>query len=125
MSRFRRHHEPNVALDLLRWWCHLDADFATTDLSSAFVFDSGIELNTREEFIQMRNDSGGFKDVDIRETWVHDGRAAVLFEATDVITGLRHRLSWFMFFSAQLVEKVVECCGAVDLAGGRPTLARR
>ncbi|NUQ48583.1 MAG: hypothetical protein HUU27_01490 [Phycisphaerae bacterium] len=75
-------------------------------LADDFVFDHPLERMTKSEFIQRLSHSGTWSSI-TEIAFVHgtDGDAATV-EATDDVTGLRHRLAWVVTYKGDKVQRI-------------------
>ena len=108
------------AIELVRWWCHLGNADIEALLTPDFEFDSGLETIGRATFLTSWQHSGSQEELDILEVWSSDGRVSLMFEATDNITGMRHRLCWLISFDAHLIQRVRACAGRIPDPRGAP-----
>jgi hypothetical protein len=115
--------QPSFVVELIRWWCHVGGDQSPIRLAEELEFDSGLEIVGREDVLASWQYSGSHRELDVLDVWASDERAAVMFEATDEITNMRHRFCWLIAFSQDQVRRVKACAARVPTRAENPTMA--
>lgn len=109
-----------LVVGLVRWWCHQEEGSFIEPSSDGFIYDNGLETSNWEDFVLMRSGSGAIDDLEIIDLWCGDERAAVMFEGTDSITDLRHRVCWMIALDGDRLRRVLVCSGVVPKPHERP-----
>jgi hypothetical protein len=99
----------NILLEF-KWRSRAQRDLATIEphLAPDFFFDCGILRYDREGFCNHFRNTGAWSDIEVLATLSSDDKAAVFFDGTDDVTGLRHRTSWLLLFVGPLVWRIFE-----------------
>ncbi|WP_437630371.1 hypothetical protein [Sorangium sp. So ce854] len=114
--------QESFAIGFVRWWCHQAEGNYAARLADDLAYDAGFDVLEREEFLLMRAGSGAMEDIRIVDARGHADGDAVMFEATDTITGLRHRTCWMISYRGDQVVRVSACWGAVPKPGDNPSV---
>ncbi len=93
---------------LLGWWSSRAKVAFPIDTVDDFVFDSGIEGYSLQDWCMSEARGAGW--IGIRTiAWVGSERsAAVVFEAEECVTGLRYRFSWLAEFDNRALKRLIE-----------------
>jgi hypothetical protein len=96
---------------LVRWWCKQgDADFSRC-LSERFVYETAFERTPRDSFLSSRARSRGYDDLDVRDVWCAERRAAIMFECAETATDQRYRFCWMITFDDGQIASIRACRG--------------
>jgi len=100
-------------IKLIRWWCHQGEDNFAPHITEDFIYDDGLETVGCEDFLLMRAGSGAMNDIKIVDIQCGVGADTIMFEVTDTITELRHRICWIVVYDGENFIRVVACSGIV------------
>ncbi len=83
--------------ELFEWWIGrgVDQDLAGR-LQAHAVYDGGMPRLTIDEFIWRAQEGAVLEDVRLVAIIAHDDKGALMYECRDPVTGLRHRVAWFI-----------------------------
>jgi hypothetical protein len=96
-----------LAKAVVDWWTlrsrpsHPRAWFAAD-----FVFDSGIETFGIDGLMWRTENTAPWSDVRVLCSTADAATAAVFFEGVEGVTGLKHRIAWFIQFQNDLVTRL-------------------
>jgi hypothetical protein len=92
----------DLALHFARWYCHEGENDLLPYLAEAFTYNSGLGIFDRDEFLGHWR-RGPMANMNVLCVVPAADGFAVLIEATDTVTQLRHRMA---FFGVVVGEKV-------------------
>jgi hypothetical protein len=114
---------------LMRWWCERDQDDFISQLTEDFEYDDGLGLVNHEDFAGSWEIFGKIKDYRCVSLVLGDSITALMFEGTDTVTDLRHRISLHVSFRGERIRRIVKTSGTIpglqDGLGGQAGLAKR
>jgi hypothetical protein len=95
-----------IVHQLLDWWRLASTPAgARAWLADDFVFDSGLEVLDAEQFVWRHEHTAPWSNMKILSMVDSHDATMVMFEGTDSVTGLRHRIAWFVHFRGGQVHK--------------------
>lgn len=92
---------------LFDWWLSRQ-DERRPALAVSFQFDSGLVVMDRDEWLTMRHHSGALLAVEVLAVEAGPTGGSIVSEATDSVTGLRHRIAWLVTWSEDGFTRVLE-----------------
>jgi hypothetical protein len=98
-------------LDVFDWWKSpaLPPQFA---FASAFIFDSGLDRMDKDEWLWWVRQNE-WKDAVLLEHVDARKRDALVFEATDPVTNLRHRIAWIGTWEEGALKRLISAGAAI------------
>lgn len=111
---------PNL-LDVLNWW-RAPSGVPPFSFAPQFVFDSGLERFDEPEWLWWVRQNPWSDAILLEHVGSRDGEA-IMFEATDPVTNLRHRIAWFAHWDGKALVSVVRV-GTPIQAGREPDSIR-
>jgi hypothetical protein len=119
LERYTMECRERRADDLVRAWCSGSNDELLLHLSPDFRCTRDGAILDRDELLRWRGSTGRAADVELVEVFErYHWSMAVIYDATDEVTGLRHRSSMHVFFADDGLVKFVS---VVVAPGVRPS----
>lgn len=78
-----------------------------------FAYNDGWADTTREDFLLLRESSGVIDEIKFIELQCHGSTASAMFEGTDGITHLRHRICWIITSEGDRIRRISACVGNI------------
>jgi hypothetical protein len=95
----------------IEWWACRRGNPPIDMLDPGFVYDSGIMVQSRDDFLAYVGVTAAMTQLQIHGILVDKSTAMTFFAGWDPVTNLRHRIAWFIEFSGGHIVRLLSVTG--------------
>jgi hypothetical protein len=94
--------------DLVTWWATRQLPLRDGVLADEFQYESEFDTADLQDFVSTVTVQEPWERVDLLVVLVDTRHAIVIFEGTDPVADVVHRIGWFVEHSNGLIRKITE-----------------